>query len=269
MCGAILSGLLQPDAHVAHPIIVTTRSEESAGKLAREGEQHAPGAVVALAAARDAAANRVAVREADLVLLGVKPWQAVDMAREVATDLRPGAVVVSVAAGVTTASLEAVLPDSVAVVRAMPNTPARVMRGVTGIAGGSRATTDQINAVAQLFEHVGAVLVVHESQIDDVTAISGSGPAYLFYFTEMFEQAARRRGFNAADAQLLARETVIGAAELLAQSDQTATELRRRVTSPQGTTERAVQVLQDADWGTAFDRALAANVERSAELAAE
>ena len=180
----------------------------------------------------------------------------------------PGAIVVSVAAGVTIASLEALLPEGVAVLRAMPNTPSLIGRGITGIAAGGSAGPEAVETVERLFSTVGEVLVVREDQINAVTAISGSGPAYLFLYAEEMTGAARRPGFHDAQAALLVQQTIAGAAELMIRSDKDPAQLRRDVTSPKGTTERAVEVLQAAGWGELFDRALAANIRRSEELEA-
>ncbi|WP_446429388.1 pyrroline-5-carboxylate reductase [Leucobacter sp. 1207-22] len=259
MGGAILAGLQNPESGVATPIEVTTRSAASAAALANAR-------VHAVALDDNAEANRLAVADADIVVLGVKPWLIVELAGEIAGAVKPGAIIVSVAAGVTAERIEAQLPDTVSVVRVMPNTPSTIGLGVAGIAAGSRATDAEVTAVARLFETVGSVVIVDESKINDVAAVSGSGPAYLFYFTEMLEAAARRRGFGDADARTLAYETVIGAAALLKHSGEDAAELRRRVTSPKGTTERAIEVFQAAGWDDVFDRALAANAARSVEL---
>jgi len=262
MGGAILAGLRAPGVRVEGPIAVTTRSIASAERYARADD------VVAYAGEQDPEANRRAVRGARIVVLGVKPWMVHDLLREIVDDLEPGVVVVSVAAGVTIGSMEELVPAGVAVVRAMPNTPANVGRGVTGVAGGSSASADDVELVRRLFSTVGEVLVVREDQIDAVAAVSGSGPAYLFLYTEEMTAAARRLGFDEEQARLLAQQTVIGAAELLRASGEDPAQLRRNVTSPKGTTEQAVLVLQEAGWGELFDRALAANICRSKELAA-
>ncbi|GAA1627475.1 pyrroline-5-carboxylate reductase [Leucobacter chromiireducens subsp. solipictus] len=260
MGGAILAGLRDPGVAIARPIAVTTHSAASAAQFAGAAD------VTAVAVADDAEANRRAVAGAGLVILAVKPWLVVDAAREIAEALDPGAVVVSVAAGVPSAAIEAVLPGGIAVVRAMPNTPAHLGRGMTGIAGGASADAAALALVQRLFETVGQVLVVPESQINDVAAVSGSGPAYLFYYVEEMIGAAERRGFTPEAARQLVQQTVLGAAELLDTSGEDAAQLRRNVTSPKGTTEQAIFVLQDAGWGELFDRALAANVRRSEEL---
>lgn len=262
MGGAILSGLRAPGVPIERPITVTTRSAESAA--AYDGADD----VTAIASENEPDANRLAVRDAGVVILAVKPYLIHDVLREIANDLQPGAVVVSVAAGITTASMEALVPDGIAVVRAMPNTPSLVGRGVTGIAGGGSASAADVDTVRRVFETVGSALVLDESRIDALTAVSGSGPAYLFFFAEQLVEAAQRLGFSEEEARLLAEGTVTGAAELLGQSGEKPAELRRRVTSPNGTTERAIQQFEAGGWPETFDRALAANIARSRELAA-
>lgn len=262
MGGAILAGVRSPRVRVEGPITVTTNTRSSAAQFAEAAD------VVALAAEEHPDANRRAVRGAQIIILAVKPWLIHEVLRDIAAELEPTAIVVSVAAGITTASMEAELPAGVSVVRAMPNTPAHIGRGVTGLAGGSGASAEAVEIARRLFETVGSVLVVDEERIDAVGAVSGSGPAYLFLFVEEFTAAAARLGFSEDEARVLAEGTVTGAAELLARSTVDPAELRRRVTSPNGTTERAIGVLQSGGWGGLFDRAFAAAIARSREIAA-
>ena len=263
MGGAILAGLRAPGVSVERPIVVTTRSAASAEAYAAAPD------VVAHAAETDPEANRKAVHGARVVILAVKPWMIHDVLTEISADLAPGTILVSVAAGVTTASMEKLVPADVAVVRAMPNTPSTVGLGVTGVAGGTSAGDETVELVRRIFETVGEAIVVREDQINAVAAVSGSGPAYLFLYVEEMTAAARRLGFDEDQARLLAQQTVIGSAELLRRSGEDPAELRRKVTSPKGTTEQAILVMQEANLGDIYDRALAANVRRSEELAAE
>ena len=262
MGGAILSGLLASGTPIDGGVTVTNRSREKAAALAElEG-------VTSIALADDAEGNLRAVRNADIVLVGVKPAMVPDLLAEIAPALRPDAVVVSLAAGVTLATFAEVLGADVAVIRSMPNTPAVVRAAVTGIAAGSAVTPEQVDAVRRLFETVGVVVEVPEDQIDALGTVSGSGPAYVFLFVEEFTRTAVARGFAERDARLLAEQTFIGAAALLAASGEDPAELRRRVTSPGGTTERAIAVLQGADLAGVFTRATDAALARSRELAA-
>jgi pyrroline-5-carboxylate reductase len=192
-----------------------------------------------------------------------------DLLRDIRDVLPPDAIVVSVAAGVTIATMEALVPN--VVFRSMPNTPSVVGLGVTGVAGGSRASEEDAELVRTLFETVGEVIELPESQIDALSTISGSGPAYVFLLIEQLTATARRLGFDDEQSRIMVEQTFRGASELLARertrSDAGPAELRRRVTSPKGTTERAIAVLQSADLGELFDRATAAALVRAGEMA--
>jgi pyrroline-5-carboxylate reductase len=258
---AILSGLLKPNVHVDGGIVVTNRSARSAASLAENG-------VTALATEDDPDANRAAVAGAGIVLIAVKPPMVPDLLAEIADALEPDAIVVSVAAGVPVSRFEELLPASVAMVRSMPNTPAIVGKAVTGVSAGTRSSSEQVALVRELFETVGTVVEVPESQLDALSTISGSGPAYVFYLIEQLTAAAISKGFTPEQAAELVEGTFIGAAALLDASDATPEQLRIQVTSPKGTTERAVAVLQDADLESVFDRATDAALARARELAA-
>ncbi len=259
MGGAILTGLRQPGVRVAG-LRATTRSDASAAALRSEG-------IEARGVEHDSEANAWAVTDARLVLLGVKPAQITGLLAEIAPNLHPEALVVSVAAGITTDAMQAVVPNPV--VRAMPNTPALIGRGVTGISGGSRATAAHLALADDLFRTVGTVVELPESQIDALSTISGSGPAYVFLLIEEFTRAAVAMGFEDDVAALLVQQTVLGAALLLDATDEDPAELRRRVTSPKGTTEQAIAVLQQADLAALFERAAEAALERARQLAAD
>jgi pyrroline-5-carboxylate reductase len=259
MGGAILAGLLAPDVTVRGGIRVTNRTEEKAAPLRS-------GTVTSLATGSAPGANLEAVEGAGIVLVAVKPAMVPDLLREIAPALDPSALVVSVAAGVTIATMESLVET--AVLRAMPNTPSSVRRGVTGLSAGSRASDDDVAEMSALFGTVGEVLVVPESRIDALSTISGSGPAYVFYLIEELTRAATGLGFTDAEARLMVEHTFLGASELLLASGETPAELRRRVTSPRGTTEQAVGVLESAGLADLFGRASAAALARATELAA-
>jgi pyrroline-5-carboxylate reductase len=261
MGGAILSGLLQPTVHVEGNIRVTNRTETKAVQLRSDN-------VLSYATENDSAANLAAVAGARVVLVAVKPQMIPDLLREIGNALDPGTVVISVAAGVTIATFESILPESVSVLRAMPNTPAVVGRGVTGLSAGSRSSAEDLALASALFGTVGEVIVVPQSQIDALSTISGSGPAYVFYLIEELTRTAIDLGFTPEQAATMVNGTFLGAAELLVSSGETPQELRRRVTSPKGTTERAIAELETADLKQLFDRATAAALARAKELAA-
>ena len=261
MGGAILSGLLDPSVAVEGGLRVTNRSTAKADALRSD-------AVASYATEVEPGGNLEAVRGTSVVLLAVKPVGILDLASEIAEVLEPGAIVVSVAAGVTIASIEARLPAGTAVLRAMPNTPSVVRLGVTGVSAGSSVTDEQAALAASVFATVGEVVELPESQIDALSAISGSGPAYVFFLIEQYREAARRLGFDEAQASVLVDATFRGASELLAHEGLPPAELRRRVTSPKGTTERAIAVLEGAGLADLFEASAEAAIARAKELAA-
>ena len=262
MGGAILQGLVASGL-AQGGVTVTNRTRAKADRLAS-----LPG-VRSVALEDDTAGNVDAAASAGIVLIGVKPGMVPDLLREIAPVLKPGTIVVSLAAGVPLATFERLLGDDVGVLRSMPNTPAVVGKAVTGLAVGTNATDADVAIVRRLFETCGAVLEVPEAQIDALSTISGSGPAYVFLLIEALTSAAVGKGFSAADARLMAEQTFVGAAALLAASGEDPAELRRRVTSPNGTTERAIAVLQAAHLDELFAEATDAALARARELAAD
>lgn len=261
MGGAILRGVVASGIPVDGGITATNRTTARAAEL--EG---LPG-VRSIALAQQPDGNAVAAA-ARIVVVGVKPAMVPDLLDEISPYLREDAIVVSIAAGVTLATFAAHLPASTSVLRSMPNTPATVGRAVTGLAAAAGVTAEERALVRRLFETVGTVIEVAEEQIDPLSTISGSGPAYVFLLIEEFTKAAIGKGFAEAEARLMAEQTFIGATALLEASGEDPAELRRRVTSPKGTTERAVAVLQDADLASLFARATDAALARARELAA-
>lgn len=261
MGGAIARGLSRSGLAAAG-VTTTNRS------LAKAAELEGLADVASVALETAPTGNTDAAAAARVVLVGVKPAMVPDLLREIAPVLQPGTLVVSLAAGVTLATFENILGDDVAVLRSMPNTPALVGRGVTGLAAGSRADEAAVDTARRLFETVGTVVEVPESQIDALSTISGSGPAYFFLLVEEFTKAAIGKGFGQHEARLMAEQTFIGAAALLEASADDPAELRRRVTSPKGTTERAIAVLQGARLDEVFGKATDAALARAKELAA-
>ena len=258
---AILSGLLA-SGFPAERVTITTKSENSAKRLADEL------GVNSVSIESNPGANATAVSGADVVLVAVKPAYVTEVLKEASSSLIENALVISVAAGITTASMEAAVPGSVAVVRSMPNTPAIVGRAITGVTTGSRVTEEQLETALELFETVGRVVVLPEEQIDALGTISGSGPAYVFYLIEQLTQAAQTMGFGEEIAAMLVEETFAGATELLSASNQSPAELRRQVTSPNGTTMQAIAVMEQGELAKLFTKATNAALARSKEIAA-
>ena len=258
---AILAGLIKAGLDPAR-VCVTTKTQNSADALA------ARFGVEAIALETNPQANIVAASGASVILAAVKPAYLLPTLQQVSTALDPEALVISVAAGITTASMEGELPASVGVVRAMPNTPAIIGQALTGLAAGSRTTQPQLATAEQLFETVGKVVVLPENLIDELGTISGSGPAYVFFLIEEFVRTAQEMGFDAQTADLLVRQTFLGAVNLLEASSKTPQELRAQVTSPNGTTMRAIAVLEDSALHRIFNTATKAALARSKEIAA-
>ena len=259
---AILAGMIKAHIKPEH-VKVTARRVESAEALAKKF------GVTAYATSYQPNANSLAVAGAQVVLLSVKPAYIIEVLEQIKDVIAKDALVISVAAGVTTATIEEHLPQSVAVIRAMPNTPALIKLGVTGISVGSRASQEQLAIATELFTGVGKTLVIPEEQIDALSTISGSGPAYVFYFIEEFIRTAVAQGFSDDEAYLMVSQTFLGASELLVQSHGDPAELRRQVTSPNGTTMKAVAVLEEGNLHDLFFKATTAALQRAREIAQE
>ena len=211
--------------------------------------------------------NATAIVGANLIVLAVKPNHVRAVAEQIRPSLQPNQLVVSVAAGITLAALQAWLGGHSALVRAMPNTPAMVGSGATGLYAPPSLTPIQRNMAESLMRSVGLVQwVAAESDMDAVTALSGSGPAYIFLVMEAMQAAAEGLGLPAQTARLLTLETVLGAARLAMTADESPAQLRARVTSPNGTTERGIAALEAAGLRDAFASALRAAHQRSVEL---
>jgi pyrroline-5-carboxylate reductase len=250
---AVLSGLVRSGRNPADLFAGVRRPERGAELAERYG-------VRALSASEAAAA-------AETVVLGVKPYDVVGVLTSL--DLRPGQLVVSLAAGIPTDAMEGAVPDGVAVVRTMPNTPSHLGEGMTVVAGGSSASDDDVADAVTLMEAVGEVAVVAEKHVDAAAAISGSGPAYVFYVAEALVEAGVHLGLPRVIASQLVTQTLAGSALLLRESGEHPALLREQVTSPGGTTAAALRVLESAAVRAAFLDATRANRDRSREIAAE
>lgn len=201
------------------------------------------------------------------IIVAVKPHQVPDVLAALMPTIRPETVVVCIAAGVTLGQLAAGLPAGQGVVRVMPNTPALVGEGMAGVVPGPHATAAQRDLVVELFEAVGKAVVVDESSLDALTALSGSGPAYLFYIAEAMIEAGVHQGLTRVQATELVNQTIKGAGVMLESSGESATVLRERVTSPAGTTAAALRALDDHGVRTGMLAAVDACVRRSREMA--
>ncbi len=255
MAGALIGGLLA-DGVAPELLIATDPSTEKCQALR------------AAAGIRTLQDNRAAVADADVVVLAVKPQVLKEVALELADRLqqtRP--LVISIAAGIRCASLQAWLGGNIPLVRTMPNTPAMIQAGASVLYATPGVSSSQREQAESLMRAVGLTQWVEdETLMDTVTALSGSGPAYYFLIMEAMEAAAQQLGLAPETARLLTLQTALGAARMALESSDSPATLRARVTSPGGTTERAVAALEDGGIRELFQRALRAARDRSVEL---
>lgn len=249
----VMSGLLRAGWDAAQILATDRRPERQQELTERYGVQMVD--------------NEVAAAKAATVIVVVKPQDMNDLLAEIAPVVTPDTLVVSLAAGVDTAAIESQLPDGVPVVRVMPNTPAQVDEGMAAISGGRHATAAHLDHVTEILSATGRVVTVPERYQDAVTAISGSGPAYLFFVVEAMIEAGVHLGLPRDTATQLVVQTMLGSAKLLRETGEHPTVLRERVTSPGGTTAAAVRKLEDHRVRAAFIGAMEAARDRSRDLA--
>jgi pyrroline-5-carboxylate reductase len=250
---ALLSGLLRSGLRPDELIITERRGDRAKELSERYGV--------------DVLDNLEAAALADTLVLVVKPQDMGALVDEISSPMRAGSLVVSLAAGITTAFLEERLPEGTPVVRVMPNTPALVDEGMAAISGGQHCDEAHLAEAESLLRAVGQVVRVPERYQDAVTAISGSGPAYIFYVVEAMIEAGVLLGLPRATSNTLVVQTLVGAAKMLKETGEHPTVLRENVTSPAGTTVAALRELDDHKVRAAFLSAMEAARDRSSELA--
>ena len=213
--------------------------------------------------------NVAAIKDADVVVLAVKPQQMQSVVRSLGTHWKPECLLISIAAGIRLNAISRWLAHTdAAIVRTMPNTPSLVQAGATALFANSHTRHDQRELAEGIMRAVGlAIWLDDEQHMDAVTALSGSGPAYFFLVMEAMESAAKRLGLDENTARMLCLETAFGAAKMALESGDNAATLRQKVTSPGGTTERAIHELQDGGLTGLFENAMVAAALRSRELA--
>ncbi len=211
--------------------------------------------------------NLAVARQANILILAIKPQMAssvlTDLEQAVSTDV----LIISIMAGISTAFIEEALMKSVRVVRAMPNTPALIQTAATAICSGRKATTADLNAAREIFSRCGTVVVVPEKQMDAVTGLSGSGPAYVFTFIEALSDAGVKNGLPRDTATELAIQTVMGSARMLAETGEHPAVMKEKVTSPGGTTIAGLHALETGCFRGVVMNAVDAATNRSKELA--
>lgn len=212
--------------------------------------------------------NQEVINTVDVVVLAVKPQILAQVAKELAPHIHQRQLVVSIAAGINQASLSKWLGADIAIVRCMPNTPALVLTGATALYANDKVSPEQRDLAETILRAVGIALWVDtESELDAVTAVSGSGPAYYFLLMEAMEKVAVELGLSEATARLLIQQTALGAAKIALESSESPGELRRRVTSPGGTTQQAIETFERGGFSQLVSQALHAAKDRSVEMA--
>jgi pyrroline-5-carboxylate reductase len=253
---ALISGLISGGWREPAEIVATGRREERVEEL-----QEQLGVEATLS-------NADAVADAALIVIAVKPQDFGVLLEEIGPVVTPEQTVLSVAAAIPTTAIEARLPEGVPVVRAMPNAPATVHEGIAGMCAGAHADEPHLALAEEALRHLGAVVRVQEPYMDAVTAVSGSGPAYFALLSEAMIEAGILLGLGRDVSTQLVIQTMFGTAKLLRDERMHPVELREKVTSPGGTTIRAVRELEQAGVRAAFLNAIQAAMERSRELAA-
>jgi pyrroline-5-carboxylate reductase len=210
--------------------------------------------------------NREVAQRCGLLVFSVKPQILEKVLREVGEHIKAGTLVVSIAAGVDTATIEESLPEGVRVVRAMPNTPALVGAGATAISPGKHASEADLAVARALFDAVGITVQLDESHLDAVTGLSGSGPAYIFLILEALADAGVKVGLSRRNAQRLAAQTVMGSAKLLLETDEHPGKLKDMVTSPGGTAIAGLHTLEQGGLRTTLINAVETATKRAREL---
>jgi len=256
MAEAIVGGLIRSGRMTGQQIIVSDVSPERRQFFQTQFQA---------AAVND---NAAVASQSCILLLCVKPQQMAAALAGLGTALNPNSLVISIAAAISTRFIETHLggEGKWRVVRAMPNTPMLLGEGAAAICPGSLAMASDLAEARKIFEAAAVVIETTEDKMDAVTALSGSGPAYFFYLVEQLVKAGIELGLPAADAQLLASKTAMGAAKMLMEGNESPVQLRRKVTSPGGTTEAAIATLDKALWPAAMVDAVKAAAKRGSEL---
>jgi pyrroline-5-carboxylate reductase len=253
MAEALISGMTKT-LYVPEQIIVTNRCDQK--RLEYMNKTYG---------VRSETNKRKAVKEADIIILAMKPKDVREAMSAIAPMIHEHHLIISLLAGVTTETIVSLAGKNVAVIRAMPNTSAAIGQSATAISQGRFATAAHIAIAKKLFETVGIVTIVPEHDLHAVTGLSGSGPAYVYYLVEAMEKAAEEIGLDRSVAKPLILQTIIGAAHMLQSTSKHPSVLRKEVTSPGGTTEAGIQVLEQYR----FQEAVAACIKRATERSEE
>ena len=254
MAQAMLKGILAKGLYKADEIIVSRRTKEALDALHEE---------LGVQTTTD---NKEVAEKADVLVLAIKPYQFADVIPEIAPVCKENALVISIAAGQTIANIEKLFGKTMKIVRTMPNTPALVLAGATGMCFHPSVAKEEREMAITIFESFGVVAEVSENMIDTVIGVSGSSPAYVFMFIEAMADAAVADGMPRAMAYELAAQTVYGSAKMVLETGKHPAELKDMVCSPAGTTIQAVKTLEEQGFRSALMEAMAVCAEKSRNM---
>lgn len=258
MAEAIIAGIIQNELLQSENVFVANRSNTK--RLTELNEKYQ------ITGTTD---KELAIKDAAAIVISPKPNDIEVALEELKDIIQPGQLVISVVAGVSSQQISSILGKEVAVIRAMPNTSATIGQSATGLSKGAFATDEQVVVAKKIFTEIGTVVVIDEAEMHTLTAISGSGPAYIYYLVEAMEEAAQAGGLEAQLAKDLVIQTLIGAGEMLKASNDPAGELRRKVTSPNGVTAAGIETLSEYKFQEAIKACVKSAAHRSFELGEE
>lgn len=254
MGSALIAGIIEGRKFKADQLVISDIKEERTDYLA---EKHH---------VKKADSNQTLVKDCDTIILAVKPKEIKPVLKDIKNELRDDHLLISIAAGVPIKAIRGILKRDLPIIRVMPNTPAMVRVGITAISPGPLANARDIDMAVKIFSQVGETVIVDEEMMDAVTALSGSGPGYIFHIMEAFVDAGIKLGLKKEIALKLAVQTTLGTAQLARESKEPLAELRDKVTSPGGTTSKGLTVMRERGLAGVIIDAIEAACRRSKEL---
>lgn len=254
MASALIKGLVKSGSYSADQVAA---SDNDPDKLKVLSDQYGLTSL---------GSNMDLVRKSDIIMLSVKPQVIRTVLEEIKEEIRDNHLIISIAAGIPIRMILSIINREIPVIRVMPNTPALIQKGVSALAPAEMTTEEDMESAREIFNSVGNTVVVNEDMMDAVTALSGSGPGYVFKIMESFVKAGENQGFDKDTALELTVQTFLGAAHLASQSDLSLAELREMVTSPGGTTAAGLAAMEEKNLDNVIDSTVDAACKRSVEL---
>lgn len=261
MAEAIARGMI--NQKLTQPGRIAMLNRQNADRLTELNSQYGVQTIL------QGSSNEAFLKEADIIFLAMKPKDAVEAIAGIKPFISEHQLIISVIAGLSIASIELLLGRKLSIVRTMPNTSCTIGLGVTGISYSAAVTKEQQQLAEAIFQSVGITSVVEENYQDVITGVSGSGPAYVYYFMESMIDAAKAMGLSETAAKELVTQTVLGAAEMVRATGEEPAELRRKVTSPNGTTQAALEVMSQKGLAETIASGMKRSAERAAEIGAD